>query len=234
MKKVILLLSSILAVFASSCIAIIEPSADIEVSKNPVSTYEEVKFFNSSHHAEEYEWDFGDGSISNEFEPVHYYSNPGRYSVKLSAYYHNMVDYTYITIDVIAPPTVLNIQVLETGTKLPVTGASILVYQTYQDWVNETNSLSEIFTDSHGIAIIEGLEPGYYYLDVWEQNHNNYALAKENVSYIKTPYLLNKATTYFTAWVDYVSSNTKSKTIRRTSSKESSQKILLTDNSLVK
>jgi len=126
------------------------------------------------------------------------------HSVKLSAFYQDMVDYTYITIDVLAPPTELNIQVLETVTRLPVEGASILVYPTYNDWVNETNSITEAYTNSHGIAIIDGLDPGYYYLDVWEQHHNNYSLANENVSYIKTPYLLNEGVTYFTAWVDYV------------------------------
>lgn len=229
MKKISLLLA-ISAIVISGCESIIEPRADFEVSKNPVSTYEEIKFFNSSNQAIEYEWDFGDGYITSEYEPVHYYSKPGTYSVKLSAFNHGVVDYAYITVNVIAPPTVLNIQVLETFTKLPVSGASILVYPTYTDWLNETNSVMEIFTDNRGIAIIEGLEPNYYYLDVWEKNHDNYALAKENVNNIKTPYLLNEMVTYFTAWVDYTSSSLKGTSVRRDKMTKPVKNTLLTAN----
>jgi hypothetical protein len=229
MKKISLLLA-VLVIIISGCESVMEPQADFEVSKNPVGTYEEVKFFNSSNQAIEYEWDFGDGYITSEYEPVHYYSKPGTYNVKLSAFNHGVVDYAYITVDVIAPPTILNIQVLETSSKLPVSGASILVYPTYTDWLNETNSVKEIFTDNRGVAIIEGLEPNYYYLDVLEQNHNNYALARENINNIKTPYLLNEAITYYTAWVDYVPSGLKGKTVRRSKMNKSVTTTLLTLN----
>ncbi|HEY4788026.1 MAG TPA: PKD domain-containing protein [Bacteroidales bacterium] len=229
MKKLSILLAVVLVVF-SSCERVMEPRADFEVSKSTVNTYEEIKFFNSSREALEYEWDFGDGYVSNDYEPVHYYTQPGHYTVKLSAYNHGIVDYAFINIDVTAPPTILNVQVLETFTKLPVSGASILIYPTYTDWLNETNSIKEIFTDERGIAIIEGLEPNYYYLDVWEKNHNNYALASENMNNIKTPYLLNEVVTYFTAWVDYVPSTQKSKTVRRAKVSVTNQPSLMTNN----
>jgi len=81
MKKLSILLFSVIAVLASSCIEMIDPRASFEVSKNNVNPYEEIEFYNSSHHAMSYEWDFGDGCISNEYEPVHYYTRPGSYSV---------------------------------------------------------------------------------------------------------------------------------------------------------
>ena len=44
-----------------------------------------VTFHNLSQHADRYEWDFGDGTISYDNHPVHTYQNPGVYNVKLTA-----------------------------------------------------------------------------------------------------------------------------------------------------
>jgi len=46
----------------------------------------DVKFFNETQNANQFEWDFGDGTYSNEFEPRHLYNKLGNYSVKLIAY----------------------------------------------------------------------------------------------------------------------------------------------------
>jgi PKD repeat protein len=43
----------------------------------------EVVFKNCSELGESYEWDFGDGSTSSEFEPLHNFPGPGSYQVKL-------------------------------------------------------------------------------------------------------------------------------------------------------
>ncbi len=60
------------------------PVARFEISEgNPAIPDEQVNFYNYSQNANEWEWDFGDGNISNEFEPSHFYDNPGSYSVKL-------------------------------------------------------------------------------------------------------------------------------------------------------
>ena len=66
---------------------------DEEVEKKPVAIFEinnhdefaptEVSFTNLSTDAEDYVWDFGDGSTSLEFEPSHYYTSPGEYIVEL-------------------------------------------------------------------------------------------------------------------------------------------------------
>ncbi|MEZ4983519.1 MAG: PKD domain-containing protein [Saprospiraceae bacterium] len=44
-----------------------------------------VAFFNTSTNAETYNWNFGDGTFSNETNPVHTYTEPGVYEVSLSA-----------------------------------------------------------------------------------------------------------------------------------------------------
>ena len=45
----------------------------------------EVKFTNHSEHAETYHWNFGDGTISQEGNPSHLFTEPGDYIVTLSA-----------------------------------------------------------------------------------------------------------------------------------------------------
>ncbi len=48
-----------------------------------VSNGQEVAFTNLSTHAEQHEWDFGDGNTSTTVHPVHTYAEPGEYSVTL-------------------------------------------------------------------------------------------------------------------------------------------------------
>lgn len=206
MKKIGLLIL-LTALTLTGCEFVREPQADFSVSEITVEPYEEVYFYNSSSHAYDYDWDFGDGYFSIDPEPSHYYKYPGLYTVCLTAYNGDMVSYAYVTIEVIEYPTTLDIQVLEYIDKYPVEDASIIVYPTYNDWLNETNELVEVFTNAQGIAIIEGLAPGYYYLDVWELNHNNYDLADDDINFIKTPLLKRGEITYFTAWVDYIPSS---------------------------
>lgn len=45
-----------------------------------------ITFKNESQHADYYEWQFGDGKVSESFQPKHIYLLSGRYKVKLSAY----------------------------------------------------------------------------------------------------------------------------------------------------
>ena len=51
--------------------------ADVLIPENPVS------FHNYSQNAIRYRWDFGDGSVSDNIEPMHYYVNNGEYNIKL-------------------------------------------------------------------------------------------------------------------------------------------------------
>ena len=46
---------------------------------------QDISFKNNSERAEFYRWDFGDGSVSSEAEPVHQYYNSGTYDVMLIA-----------------------------------------------------------------------------------------------------------------------------------------------------
>jgi PKD repeat protein len=62
------------------------PVARFEISEgNPSLPDEKVRFYNFSLNASKWEWDFGDGTVSDEFEPAHFYDRPGSYTVKLKA-----------------------------------------------------------------------------------------------------------------------------------------------------
>ncbi|GAB4260641.1 MAG: hypothetical protein Kow0027_28110 [Saprospiraceae bacterium] len=62
----------------------------IEVEAEPVAAFEavadlgEVTFTNNSQNGLTYEWDFGDGSTSNEENPVHTYTTAGEFEVSLT------------------------------------------------------------------------------------------------------------------------------------------------------
>jgi len=208
MKKIILLLTVLIGLF-TGCETAHEPHASFNVSYTSVYTYEEIAFYNYSE-GSYFEWDFGDGYTSTIFQPTHSYSQPGIYTVSLAAYHGDMVDYAYMNIEVIEAAASLNIQVLEYSQGYTVGGARIIIYPTLTDWTKETNPVATIYTNNNGIAVIDGLYPGYYYLDIWETNHNNYTLANDDVNFIKTPLLVNYATTYFDAYVDYVPSSQSS------------------------
>jgi len=57
---------------------VLQPTA-VVVPTQPVFTY------NLSANADQYHWDFGDGTTSNAFNPEHYYQAPGVYDVSLVA-----------------------------------------------------------------------------------------------------------------------------------------------------
>ncbi|MDP4209977.1 MAG: PKD domain-containing protein [Bacteroidota bacterium] len=202
MKKIALLLVSAMLLFAR-CTPVLEPKADFDASQTLVATGDVVSFINYSTNATDFEWDFGDGFTTNIPEPTHYYQHPGIYTVRLAAYKNDMVNYYTITIEVAQ----LSIQVLEYTKKYAVEGATITLYATYSNWLNQSNPITATYTVKDGIALIGGLAPGHYYLDVWQKYHDNYTLAKEDVGFIETPYIDNSATTYFTAWVDYTTSH---------------------------
>lgn len=200
-----LLISTVAAavIMLSSCD--VQPDAYFFSDKIKAEIGEEVFFFNGSHNASDYEWDFGDGTWSDAFEPAHSYSASGIFTVVLSAYSKSgSVDKSYLDIEVMSP-TMLEVEVLEWNQEYPVAGASVILYPTLNDWDNETNAIVEGFTNSSGKVIFTNLQPRVYYIDVWHSTHNNYAFraVPEDVIYIYTDPLLKNELNQFIAWVDY-------------------------------
>lgn len=203
MKK-ILYISLVLSVILFSCDRV--PIAGFFASEVEVYVGEDIFFTNNSLDTYCYEWDFGDGSFSTVVNPVHAYLTSGEYTVVLTAFSRKgRIDKAYQTIEVLYPTT-LEIEVLEYYDEYPVENASVILYPTYEDWLDETNMLVEGFTNANGKVVFSFLETKRYYIDVWENNHNNYTLADEDVGFIETDILIPGEINYFIAYVDYFSS----------------------------
>ena len=138
MKKLIYL-SLVLPMILVSC----ESSPIAMFSANPGNPVvgEEVWFTNESENAFDFEWNFGDGYISNEPNPIHKFTSTGTFTVVLKVWSESgLTDESSLTLDV-KIPTLLEIEVLEYYEEYPVAGASVILYPTLTDWENETNML---------------------------------------------------------------------------------------------
>lgn len=80
-KKIIGLIG-IAFLFLTSCAPVSKFTYNKNVSKTAPA---KITFENNSKKAESYEWDFGDGKISNEETPTHQYFKPGKYTITLKA-----------------------------------------------------------------------------------------------------------------------------------------------------
>lgn len=180
------------------------PRAFFHIDKAEVEVGQEVFFMNDSENGSRFEWDFGDGYISNDANPSHIFTGTGAYEIVLTVYSKKgLSDNATMTIDVMIP-TLLEIEVLEYYHEYPVAGASIILYPTITDWDSRTNEVSEGFTDADGIAVFSNLEPYVYYLDIWEAIHDNYFLRDEDIAFIRTPEILPHKINRFIAYVDSV------------------------------
>ena len=201
MKRILISTAAAALIMLSSCE--LQPEAYFFSDKIRAEIGEEVVFFNGSTNATGYEWDFGDGTWSDAYEPIHSFNASGVFTVVLSAYSRNgLVDRSYLDIEVLSP-TMLEVEVLEYYDQYPVSGASVILYPTETDWDNETNAIVEGFTNASGKVVFTNLQPRTYYVDVWHSTHNNYTLRNEDVWFIKTDQLEKNQLNTFTAWVDY-------------------------------
>lgn len=166
-----------------------------------------VMFTNDSQNATKFEWDFGDGFISNEANPGHVFNVTGPFVVTLTAISKSgLEDKATLSLKVMVP-TLLNIEVLDYWTESPVADASVYLYTLMTDWdVHNDKRIAEGFTDSNGVIVFANLDPKEYFVDVWSASYDNYTLRNELNGvdlYIRTPVILQHQINKFTAWVDY-------------------------------
>jgi PKD repeat protein len=198
--KTIKLFCLLLPVIMLSCEKI--PVAAFHTDTVSPEVGQEVIFINDSQNSRAFEWDFGDGFVSDAINPSHTYTATGTFEVKLTTTSDNgSQDFASITIRVLVP-TLLVIEVREYYDQYVVPDASVILYPTLPDWNSQSNSVAEGFTNSDGVVVFSGLDPFVYYLDVWEKSHDNYTLAAEDAGFIRTPEVLPNKINYFTAWVD--------------------------------
>lgn len=206
MKK-IAFFSILAAILISGCR--VKPEAGFTVSNLLVEAGEDVYFTNTSLDAVSYEWDFGDGFMSYERNPVYRFLSTGTFTVTLKAISKdNLTDRAFIDITVL-PTTVLNILVLEYWDEYIITGAEVTLYSTYDDWLDFADPVISGFTNSVGEVEFYHVAEGNYYVDIYEDLHDNELLGLEdplNVKIYVTPNELN----LWTMYVDYYPPGKKS------------------------
>lgn len=201
MKKLIIL-SILLPLVLVSCE--MSPRAYFSASPGDPVVGEDIWFTNESENAIDFEWDFGDGYISDEPNPIHRFTSTGVYNVRLKVWSAGgLSDVASLDLDV-KIPTLLEIEVREYYDDYPVQGASVILYPRLLDWENEANSVNEGFTDAEGKTVFADLDKIVYYVDVWEENHDNYSLKDDDVGFIRTPEVMPNRINRFIAYVDYV------------------------------
>ena len=202
MKKIYLLLAIIPLVFTACDI---RPDAFFYVDNNVVYTGEEVWFTNETYNAVEYEWDFDDGTYSSAVNPIHTFNASGEYEVILTAFNRKGTTDQYSEIITVIAPTQLLVQVRDIDYPADgIANARVRLYPTLTDWDYESNLVAQGYTDSNGNIIFEGLDPYVYYVDVFEDEFDNWGLGAADAAYIRTPQLVENSITTFTAYVEYV------------------------------
>ncbi|NBC83581.1 MAG: PKD domain-containing protein [Bacteroidetes bacterium] len=167
-----------------------------------------IQFTNYSEGADYYIWDFGDGTTSQSYDAVHAYASYNDFVVTLTGYDNGQV-IGQASLTVSTYPTDLEIQVLEWYDEYAIFDASVILYPSYKDWLNQTNSIVEGFTDEEGYVTFTEMSPKSYYIDAWHPDHNNYQLADEDIAHIKTEPLIPGYINTFVSYVDYVENNGK-------------------------
>ena len=77
-----------------------------------------VQFASNSLYGDSYLWEFDDGSTSTEFEPLHTFTEPGLYNVKLTVTGDGGIDYAYHQVEVYRNP-IVNFRVAPNEVMLP-------------------------------------------------------------------------------------------------------------------
>ncbi len=133
---------------------------------------ETVSFVDCSQYAEEYEWNFGDGTTSNQRSPVHVYTMPGTYQVSLTAYGYNTMETFTDAVTVLDEvfTTDLDILIMYEGTEDPVSSCDVQLYDDFDNWTNLEFPVSDIMTTgSDGIVVFYDLDPITYFIDAYKQ-----------------------------------------------------------------
>jgi PKD repeat protein len=201
MKRLLIILP-ILSLVLAGCYR--EPYADAYITPSLAFVGEDIHFTNASVNTDYVEWDMGDGTTSSAYNVNHFYYDPGSYYVNLRAFGHsNGVSVASFVVDVIGSE--IEIVVKEFFDEYYVEGASVVLYATYDDWLNFENPVGEEqFSNQYGECYFSNLSYHKYYVDVWEASHDNWYLGEDNPEqWIETQQLPGGWDHTFIAYVNY-------------------------------
>ena len=149
------------------------PVASFTWTASSLTAPSAVTFNNKSTNSSSYLWDFGDGGTSTAYIPTHTYTAGGTYTVKLTVTGQGGTNSTTQTVN-LANPTALQITIKD-NLGNPVTGATVKLYSSTNDWTNETNQLLTTQTsNANGVVTFSPLSSILYYWKVTSGCQNNF------------------------------------------------------------
>jgi len=116
------------------------------------SSYEEgdtIHFISTSSSADNFKWDFGDGSTSTNENPWHIFNSAASFEVSLEVTNDDGSDETTSTVT-IKDATILAFEVIKEGTEETISDCAILIYDNQTDWENIDTPLALGYTDDSG------------------------------------------------------------------------------------
>ena len=140
----------------SFCVNILQgPTASFAVSDSFICCGNSVNFLNTSANADGWFWDFGDGTTSNMFSPMHAFDTPGTYTVCLYVTKNNY-DAMGNPVCCCTDTTCVNIVVDPLKGPKIYCVSTLCAFDSSQYWTNATNCSSYIWTvlDANGMPVI--------------------------------------------------------------------------------
>ncbi len=108
-----------------------------------------IWFLNESRHAESFDWEFGDGGISNSDNPTYIYREAGIFEVKLTAFNESGKDHTSLPIT-INEPTILSFITYDSIGNMPLSSVWVWIYDNEADRDSMFTPLYAKITDNEG------------------------------------------------------------------------------------
>lgn len=202
-KLPILLLFSLIILFASSCIKDPVAAFSFDPAENPESG-EIIEFTSESIDASHVYWDFGNGNTSEEESASTVYLTPGDYTVTLIAESLFHSDSCVETI-IINPPTILELYAYNPDGE-PLDLARVKAFFNSNDAMAIQNMQANGTTNSNGYLKFENLDAVQYYLFLEKPE---YAGAYLSGGYVG-PLVQNVINTFYTVAQFYPNNSSES------------------------
>jgi PKD repeat protein len=159
-SRSILLLAALALI---SCTGLPKPKFTWLPEDNPEAG-DSIWFFNESRRSDAFDWEFGDGGISNSTNPIYIYRQAGIFDVTLKAVNDEGENLAVEPIT-ISEPTILGFTVYDSLKTITLSEAVVWVYDNERDRDSLFTPLYTGITDSVGVVAFQNLESVVYH--VW-------------------------------------------------------------------
>ena len=167
----------------------------VEPRDNPEAG-DTIKFINESIDALSYEWDFGNGTTSEEEMPYTIYDEPGVYDVLLNAINEDRTDTSSMILQ-IYDPTIMSFFVYKTDTT-PIFACNMWVYTDSSAYYNFAEPEFSSLTDEEGYAEFQNMEDTTYYVLIFKETSDGLYIGGGSVESL----FLNEVN-IFTAFINF-------------------------------